>query len=257
MQLFGIVRDVGVFQGVYSPHASLYLPNYTATDTMPTRPAEDEPAGHLPKRVKADSAAAPAIDEGTAEEPIFADVKTLLDTDLQKQLHAQFKGIKSSAKSAAGTLARANITIAQKPFPSVQLQNVLNSKLAKAAQEQLIASVSYAPKGNDLYSYRGSGDLADDTVCPPGSPLARLRDGLYSEDFTNFISSVTGVRLFANRPDLSSHQYHNGDHLLAHDDDVQGELDVESEGRRIAFILYLVDEKWDQKDGGSLDLFKW
>ena len=219
---------------------------------MPTRAADEQPSGHLQKRFKGeDNSAVAAVEEGHEAEDVFADLSTLLDTELHKQLHAQFRGTGSTSTGSY------NVKISQTPFPAVQLTNVLSKSLAKAAQQQLISSVSYTPKGNDLYSYSGSGDLADDEVCPPGSPLARLRDALYSEEFTTFMSSVTGVRLFANRPDLSSHQYHNGDHLLAHDDDVQGELDVENEGRRIAFILYLVDEKWDEKDGGSLDLFQW
>lgn len=39
----------------------------------------------------------------------------------------------------------------------------------------------------------------------------------------------------------------SSDVLLCHDD----ELD----GRRIAYILYLVDEDWSSSDGGNLDLF--
>ena len=37
------------------------------------------------------------------------------------------------------------------------------------------------------------------------------------------------------------------DSLLCHDDDL--------EGRRIAFILYLVPKSWKEEDGGYLDLF--
>ena len=37
------------------------------------------------------------------------------------------------------------------------------------------------------------------------------------------------------------------DHLLCHDDEL--------EGRRVAFILYLVPP-WSEQDGGHLDLFK-
>jgi Rps23 Pro-64 3,4-dihydroxylase Tpa1-like proline 4-hydroxylase len=38
-----------------------------------------------------------------------------------------------------------------------------------------------------------------------------------------------------------------GCHLLCHDDEL--------EGRRIAFILYLVPKDWSLEDGGTLDLF--
>jgi prolyl 3-hydroxylase /prolyl 3,4-dihydroxylase len=41
------------------------------------------------------------------------------------------------------------------------------------------------------------------------------------------------------------------DYLLCHDDDIHGTV----EGRRIAFIYYLVPEDWSETDGGMLDLF--
>jgi len=41
------------------------------------------------------------------------------------------------------------------------------------------------------------------------------------------------------------------DYLLCHDDDIHGTV----EGRRIAFIYYLVPENWQETDGGALDLF--
>ena len=41
------------------------------------------------------------------------------------------------------------------------------------------------------------------------------------------------------------------DYLLCHDDDIHGTV----EGRRIAFIYYLVPEDWTENDGGALDLF--
>ena len=43
----------------------------------------------------------------------------------------------------------------------------------------------------------------------------------------------------------------NEDYLLCHDDDIHGTV----EGRRIAFIYYLVSEDWKETDGGTLDLF--
>jgi Rps23 Pro-64 3,4-dihydroxylase Tpa1-like proline 4-hydroxylase len=41
-------------------------------------------------------------------------------------------------------------------------------------------------------------------------------------------------------------EYRAGDHLLCHDDEL--------EGRRVAFILYLAPH-WTEADGGHLDLF--
>ena len=39
---------------------------------------------------------------------------------------------------------------------------------------------------------------------------------------------------------------------MCHDDDIQGTV----EGRRIAFIYYLVPDDWKDSDGGTLDLFE-
>lgn len=38
------------------------------------------------------------------------------------------------------------------------------------------------------------------------------------------------------------------DYLLCHDDQL--------ENRKIAFILYLTENEWSEKDGGQLELFK-
>lgn len=46
---------------------------------------------------------------------------------------------------------------------------------------------------------------------------------------------------------LSAAIYEATDRLLCHDDEL--------EGRRIAFILYLVPEDWNEQDAGHLDLF--
>ena len=46
---------------------------------------------------------------------------------------------------------------------------------------------------------------------------------------------------------ISAAIYESADRLLCHDDEL--------EGRRIAFILYLVAEDWNEEDAGHLDLF--
>jgi prolyl 3-hydroxylase /prolyl 3,4-dihydroxylase len=46
---------------------------------------------------------------------------------------------------------------------------------------------------------------------------------------------------------ISAAIYENADRLLCHDDEL--------EGRRIAFILYMVPKEWDENDAGHLDLF--
>lgn len=72
---------------------------------------------------------------------------------------------------------------------------------------------------------------------------------MYSEDFRKALQLITGVELFSLSADvaLTANIYENTDRLLCHDDEL--------EGRRIAFILYLVPKDWSIQDGGHLDLF--
>ncbi len=57
---------------------------------------------------------------------------------------------------------------------------------------------------------------------------------------------MTGIEL-TDKLALFHARYSLGDYLLCHDDEL--------EGRRIAFILYLVPGDWGQEDGGGLQLF--
>lgn len=131
---------------------------------------------------------------------LFRDADALFAHEHLSSLYNAFAG---RGESAASALASEIAVVGRDPFPSLQLKNVFSEELIQGAQKQLINTVTYTAKGNDLYSYRGSGDLSDDSVCPDGSPLAKLRDALYSDSFTRFISAATGVKLFPNRPDLS------------------------------------------------------
>ena len=74
---------------------------------------------------------------------------------------------------------------------------------------------------------------------------------MYSEEFTTFLQDATGVDLIPGKVDMSSHIYKRGDWLGCHDDDIAST----ETGRRIAFIIYLVDEDWSEQDGGELALF--
>ena len=64
-------------------------------------------------------------------------------------------------------------------------------------------------------------------------------------EYTGEMSFAHSDRIFWNELNLIS------DYLLCHDDDIHGTV----EGRRIAFIYYLVPADWKETDGGTLDLF--
>ncbi|KAH8917955.1 hypothetical protein BT69DRAFT_1301409 [Atractiella rhizophila] len=111
------------------------------------------------------------------------------------------------------------------PFPYLQLRDAFSPSLLQAVRQQLLSSQEqYTRRSNDLYDYEGSPDLMDEGFCTAESPLEMLRDALYSDDF-------------------------------CHDDNITSEEYEEGKGRRIAYILYLVDEAWSSTDGGALELY--
>lgn len=74
-----------------------------------------------------------------------------------------------------------------------------------------------------------------------------MKEVIYSEQFRSFLQGVTGIELSA-KVDISASKYWSGHQLLCHDDEL--------EGRRIAFIFYMVPKDWSEEDGGTLDLFE-
>lgn len=74
-----------------------------------------------------------------------------------------------------------------------------------------------------------------------------MKDVIYSTQFRTFLQGITGIEL-SDKVDISASKYWSGHQLLCHDDEL--------EGRRIAFIFYMVPKDWSEEDGGSLDLFE-
>ena len=82
------------------------------------------------------------------------------------------------------------------------------------------------------------------------SSLNQLRNALYSQEFRDFLSQVSGTGpLSGIKKDLSINIYEKGCHLLTHDDVIGS--------RRISYILYLPnpDEAWKPQWGGALRLY--
>ncbi|UJR33500.1 hypothetical protein I4U23_020945 [Adineta vaga] len=93
---------------------------------------------------------------------------------------------------------------------------------------------------NDLYKFQQSDDLAHITL-----PAIEQIKWVY------WLVQATDIRL-SDKIDMTSSKYEYTDYLLCHDDDIHGTI----EGRRIAFIYYLVSDDWQETDGGTLDLFE-
>lgn len=144
---------------------------------------------------------------------------------------------------------KSNAKIIDNPYPTASLPNFLQStEYLKTLREELLTE-EYYHKSNDLYEFYQSEDLR----LSRKPHIAALKNAIYSHEFFAMMSILTGIDLDPSVIDLNGNQYHEGCYLLCHDDDIKNE----KEGRRIAFILYLVDEDWSAGDGGALDLFRW
>ncbi|XP_071485533.1 prolyl 3-hydroxylase OGFOD1-like [Diadema antillarum] len=131
-------------------------------------------------------------------------------------------------------------SILNEPFTCCILPNfVKENDFLEGLKEELL-ELNFINKSNDLYKFQQSEALQNFT-----SPhILALRKLLY-DDFLSWLKDVTRIS-FSDTVDMTCSKYNHTDVLLCHDD----ELD----GRRIAFILYLVPP-WQEADGGLLDLF--
>ena len=130
------------------------------------------------------------------------------------------------------------------PFPYLSLENFVDEKFLEDVFTE-IYNLEFFEKSNDLYHFQQSSDLKK---CRQPS-ISKLRDILYSDSFRDSLQKIAGVELYGLSQDvaISAAIYENADRLLCHDDEL--------EGRRIAFILYMVPKEWDEDDAGHLDLF--
>ena len=118
-----------------------------------------------------------------------------------------------------------------------------------------IQNLSFTPKETDIYKIHQSGDLAnldglDGSTLELLPSLLTLRDDMYSSDFREYLSTVTGSGpLSGKKTDMAINVYTPGCHLLCHDDVIGS--------RRVSYILYLTDpdEPWKEEWGGALRLY--
>ncbi|KAF9438967.1 hypothetical protein BGZ76_002260 [Entomortierella beljakovae] len=164
------------------------------------------------------------------------------DPEFIKDFNQAFKGRKPFNDP------KSNAKVIEYPFPAASLPNFLQStEYLKTLREELLKEEFYH-KSNDLYEFYQSEDLR----LSKKPYISALKNAIYSQKFFAMMSSLTGIDLDPSVIDLNGNQYTEGCYLLCHDDDIKNE----KEGRRIAFILYLVDEDWSAEDGGALDLFR-
>ncbi|GAA5806925.1 hypothetical protein MFLAVUS_000274 [Mucor flavus] len=143
-----------------------------------------------------------------------------------------------------------------KPYPHCKISQLVNDDLLRRVQKEIYANLSFTSKETDIYKVNQTGDLANmdgltDEERNKLSSLFELRNAIYSKEFREFVSEVTGCGpLSGSKMDMSVNTYTEGCHLLNHDDVIGT--------RRVSFILYMPgdpDEHWDPKFGGALELY--
>ena len=134
------------------------------------------------------------------------------------------------------------------------IANLISPTLLRSVRSE-IQNLSFTPKETDIYKIHQSGDLANLDGLESSSlkllpSLLTLRDAMYSSDFREYLSTVTGSGpLSGKKTDMAINVYTPGCHLLCHDDVIGS--------RRVSYILYLTDpdEPWKEEWGGALRLY--
>jgi len=132
-----------------------------------------------------------------------------------------------------------------KPFPHLQIQDFIQDPEFIHDLELEVPQRQFVLKSNDLYDFYQSGDL---TKCEDSPCIHRFHELMTDNHLHQWLTEITDVEGIASAIDMSAAIYQDGSYLQCHDDKL--------EGRRIAYIYYLVDEKWSEKDGGELSLFE-
>lgn len=125
---------------------------------------------------------------------------------------------------------------------------LMSSGLTEALQDEV-----WFPKNNDLYTFEQTDDLRVSEL----APIKNFCRAIYSPEFRGFLESITGIKL-DDKVDISSHIYRKGKEQVARSYSIGSTLlchDDELEGRRIAFILYMVPADWSEEDGGLRSRF--
>jgi Rps23 Pro-64 3,4-dihydroxylase Tpa1-like proline 4-hydroxylase len=141
------------------------------------------------------------------------------------------------------------------PYKHAVVSDLINDSLLRSVRSEILDNIHFTPKETDIYKIHQSGDLANLDGLPASAleklpSLLMLRDALYSYEFRQWLSTVTGAgALSGSKTDMAVNVYVPGCHLLCHDDVIGS--------RRVSYILYLTnpDKPWKAEWGGALRLY--
>ncbi|EXJ57759.1 uncharacterized protein A1O5_12317 [Cladophialophora psammophila CBS 110553] len=142
-----------------------------------------------------------------------------------------------------------------KPYPHAVVPSLIQERLLRSVRQEITTHIHFTLKETDIYRIYQSGDLANLSNLDAESlehlpSLVRLRDALYSSEFREWVSIVTGAgKVSGKKTDMAVNVYTPGSYLLCHDDVIGS--------RRVSYILYLTDpdHPWQPEWGGGLRLY--
>jgi len=174
-------------------------------------------------------------------------INTTNAIDIQVNLNKKYDEVnlktaltKSWSKTGYPLKIENTVEMVKKPFTAGHMLNFLNDTAILEGVKREVEELKLTAKNNDLYKFKQTTDLKNAST----PYLSAMKKFLYGP-FRKYLMSITGIEL-DKTVDIGSSLYEKTDVLLCHDDEL--------EGRRIAFILYLVPP-WEDQDGGTLDLF--
>jgi Rps23 Pro-64 3,4-dihydroxylase Tpa1-like proline 4-hydroxylase len=140
------------------------------------------------------------------------------------------------------------------PYPHCVIPEICNPDMLRRVREEIINNIEATYKETDLFKMLQTGDLANmdklDSESAAKLPTVRaLRDAIYSTEFRQFITDITGCGDLSDVTDCACNIHPMGGHLLCHDDVIGDRL--------ISYIVYLTDpeDPWTAEDGGALELY--
>lgn len=141
------------------------------------------------------------------------------------------------------------------PYPHAVVANLIQEDLLRDVRKEITENIHFTLKETDIYRIHQSGDLAnlsnlDQEALKRLPSLVKLRDALYSHEFREWVSQVTGAgKVSGRKTDMAVNVYTPGSYLLCHDDVIGS--------RRVSYILYLTDpdKPWKPEWGGGLRLY--
>lgn len=142
-------------------------------------------------------------------------------------------------------LKKTNVSVLTQAYPLVVMESFLEESFAQELKKS-VEALPFKHKATDLFDMYQSPDLKP-FLKDHDNPISLVCHEIYSEKFTETVSRIIGKPIDREEIDFAAQKYCQGQYLLCHDDRV--------DGRRVAFVLYLVDPAWSPLDGGQFEKY--